>query len=158
MFVAATDTAFPAAQCLRCWTVQLLAILRETLDDILSGAAHNPLRKRRSRFRVRRPRANQEMSRIQQRVISVVRGGFEDGGLTGQVGGKREKGASIGERVLVEQDGRRQSLERERDILVVPRPLPLSAIVLPLCAPRNGSRANVLFCELACSRDSWKGP
>ena len=148
MFVAATDTAFPAAQCLRCWTVQLLAILRETLDDILSGAAHNPLRKRRSRFRVRRPRANQEMSRIQQRVISVVRGGFEDGGLTGQVGGKREKGASIGERVLVEQDGRRQGLERKGDVLMVPRPSTLSAGILPPCALKTVLEQTFLFREL----------
>ncbi len=133
---------------LRCYTVQLLAILLEILDDFLTGAADDPLSKCLGRFRVWRFRTNQKMRRVQKRVIGVVSGGFEDGGLTGQVGGKREERASIGECVLVEQDGRRQGLERKGDVLMVPRPSTLSAGILPPCALKTVLEQTFLFREL----------
>jgi hypothetical protein len=102
-------------------TVQLLTILLEAGDSILTVRACGPLRKLMRERRVASFFTHKKMRWIQQRIVLIISSRFVDIHLARQVGLQRQISSTVSQSVLLELDSRGQGLKRKSDELVVPR-------------------------------------
>lgn len=120
---------------LRCPRVENLAILFEPLDHVLPPLARHPFGKVFSLLRIGCLGPNQQVGRIQKEIVLAVRAGLVHDRLLPHVRIERENGASVRQRVLVQQNGGSQCLNRESNVLVIPRRVG--------CSPRNLCRISI---------------
>lgn len=102
------------------WRVELLAVLSEARDNLLAFLANEPLGKGEGHLGVGRIGANEKVGGVEERVVGLVASRLVDDGLVGQLLVERQDGASVGDGVLLQQDGSGQSLDGECNVLVVP--------------------------------------
>jgi hypothetical protein len=101
-------------------TVQLLTILLEVGNSILTVRACGPLRKLMRERRVASLFTHKKMRWIQQRIVLIVGSRFVDVHLARQVGLQRQISSTVSQSVFLELDSRGQGLKRKSDKLVVP--------------------------------------
>lgn len=85
-------------------TVQLLPILLETRNHLLTALADQPIRKFLCSLCILHGVAKQEPCGVQERVVRFIGRGFVDDRLARQVRREREIGAAIREGVFLEED------------------------------------------------------
>lgn len=98
----------------------MLTILLEVCNDLLAAGTDEPLGELGSLLRIGSLLANEQTSRVQQRVASIVRTSLVDDGLVTELGIDGEDGAAVGDSVLLEKNGSSQGLYGEANVLVVP--------------------------------------
>lgn len=100
--------------------IKLLSILLKPNNHPLPLRTNNPPRKAIRHTLILRPLPNKHMSRVQQRITRHIRRRLIDGRLVLQLPINRQERAPIRNRILIQQNRRRQRLDRIRNVLVVP--------------------------------------